>query len=173
SLATSAWTPPRHNGGPSRTLTMTPVDLRLDAGYVLPVEPARTLRDHALIVDRGRIVDLVPQAEAERTYAPRERVALPYHALLPGLVNAHTHAAMSLFRGIADDLPLARWLEDHIWPREARNVAPEFVYDGVRLAAAEMLKGGITCCNDMYFFPDAAARAYLETGMRAMLGLPV
>src|SRR5262245_186947 len=152
---------------------MTPVDLRLDAGYVLPVEPARTLRDHALIVDKGRIVDVVPQAEADRGYAPRERVTLPHHVLMPGLVNAHTHAAMSLFRGIADDLPLARWLEDHIWPREARSVAPEFVYDGVRLAAAEMLKGGITCCNDMYFFPDAAARAYLETGMRAMLGLPV
>jgi 5-methylthioadenosine/S-adenosylhomocysteine deaminase len=152
---------------------MTPVDLRLDAGYVLPVEPARTLRDHALIVNGGRIVDLVPQVEADRGYAPRERVTLPHHVLMPGLVNAHTHAAMSLFRGIADDLPLARWLEDHIWPREARSVAPEFVYDGVRLAAAEMLKGGITCCNDMYFFPDAAARAYLETGMRAMLGLPV
>jgi len=152
---------------------MTPIDLRLDAGYVVPVEPARTLRDHALLVDRGRIVDIVPQADADRDYAPREHVELARHVLLPGLVNAHTHAAMSLFRGIADDLPLARWLEDHIWPREARNVAPEFVYDGVRLAAAEMLKGGITCCNDMYFFPDAAARAYVETGMRAMLGLPV
>ncbi|HYR01182.1 MAG TPA: TRZ/ATZ family hydrolase [Casimicrobiaceae bacterium] len=152
---------------------MTPIDLRLDAGYIVPIEPARTLRDHALIVDRGRILDLLPRADAERAYAPRERLALPDHVLLPGLVNAHTHAAMSLFRGIADDLPLARWLEDHIWPREARSVAPEFVYDGVRLAAAEMLKGGITCCNDMYFFPDAAARAYLETGMRAMLGLPV
>src|SRR4030095_5969467 len=152
---------------------MTPVDLRLDAGYVLPVEPARPRRDHALIVNGGRIVDLVPQAEAERAYAPRERVALPHHVLLPGLVNAHTHAAMSLFRGIADDLPLARWLEDHIWPREARSVAPDFVYDGTRLAAAEMLKGGTTCCNDMYFFPDASARAFLETGMRAMLGLVV
>ena len=152
---------------------MTPIDLRLDAGYVVPVEPARTLRDHALLVDRGRIVGLVPQADADRDYAPREHVVLAQHVLLPGLINAHTHAAMSLFRGIADDLPLARWLEDHIWPREARSVAPEFVYDGVRLAAAEMLKGGITCCNDMYFFPDAAARAYVETGMRAMLGLPV
>ncbi len=152
---------------------MTPIDLRLDAGYVVPVEPARTLRDHALLVDRGRIVGLVPQADADRDYAPREHVELAQHVLLPGLINAHTHAAMTLFRGIADDLPLARWLEDHIWPREARSVAPEFVYDGVRLAAAEMLKGGITCCNDMYFFPDAAARAYVETGMRAMLGLPV
>ena len=98
---------------------------------------------------------------------------LPRHVLLPGLVNAHTHAAMSLFRGIADDVPLQVWLERHIWPREARFVAPDFVYDGARLAAAEMLRGGVTCCNDMYFFPDASARAFLELGMRAMLGLPV
>ncbi len=152
---------------------MIPIDLRLDAGYVVPVEPPGTLRDHSLIVDGGRIVALIPQVEADREYAPRERIALAHHVLIPGLVNAHTHAAMSLFRGIADDLPLARWLEDHIWPREARSVAPAFVYDGVRLAAAEMLKGGITCCNDMYFFPDAAARGYVETGLRAMLGLPV
>jgi 5-methylthioadenosine/S-adenosylhomocysteine deaminase len=93
--------------------------------------------------------------------------------LIPGLVNAHTHAAMSLFRGIADDVPLARWLSEHIWPQEARFVAPDFVYDGTLLAAAEMLKGGVTCCNDMYFFPDAGARAFLESGMRAMLGLVV
>ena len=90
--------------------------------------------------------------------------------LLPGLVNAHTHAAMNLFRGIADDVALEVWLEQHIWPREARFVAPDFVHDGARLAAAEMLRGGITCCNDMYFFPDASARAFLELGMRAMLG---
>ena len=100
-------------------------------------------------------------------------MTLPHHALLPGLVNAHTHAAMSLFRGIADDVALSVWLEQHIWPREGQFVGPEFVYDGVRLAAAEMLRGGVTCCNDMYFFPDAAARAFLELGMRAMLGLPV
>ena len=78
---------------------------------------------------------------------------LPRHVLLPGLVNAHTHAAMNLFRGIADDLQLDVWLEQHIWPREAQFVAPDFVYDGARLAAAEMLRGGVTCCNDMYFFP--------------------
>jgi 5-methylthioadenosine/S-adenosylhomocysteine deaminase len=93
--------------------------------------------------------------------------------LLPGLVNAHTHAAMTLFRGVADDVPLKVWLEQEIWPRETRFVAPEFVYDGARLAAAEMLKGGITCFNDMYFHPDATARACVETGIRAMLGLVV
>ena len=152
---------------------MQRVDLRLDAGWTVPIEPEGALADHALIVDGGRIVALVPAADADARYAPNERIALPGHVLLPGLVNAHTHAAMSLFRGIADDVPLRVWLEQHIWPREGRYVGPDFVYDGARLAAAEMLRGGITCCNDMYFFPDAAARAFVELGLRAMLGLAV
>jgi 5-methylthioadenosine/S-adenosylhomocysteine deaminase len=152
---------------------MQTCDLRLDPGWIVPVEPAGALADHALIVDAGRIVALVPSTQADLDFEAREHVALPRHAVLPGLVNAHTHGAMSLFRGIADDVPLQAWLERHIWPREARFVAPEFVYDGARLAAAEMLRSGITCCNDMYFFPDASARAFLELGMRAMLGLPV
>ncbi len=80
---------------------------------------------------------------------------------------------MSLFRGLADDVPLKVWLEQQIWPREGQFVSPDFVYDGARLAAAEMLRGGVTCCNDMYFFPDATARAFVELGMRAMLGLPI
>ena len=86
--------------------------------------------------------------------------------LLPGLVNAHTHAAMSLFRGIADDLKLDVWLEQHIWPREAQFVGAEFVYDGARLAAAEMLRGGVTCCNDMYFYPGGE-RARLSRARHA------
>jgi 5-methylthioadenosine/S-adenosylhomocysteine deaminase len=152
---------------------MQTVDLRLDAGWVVPIEPAGALKDQALIVDGGRIVALAPAAEADRRFDARERLALPHHVLLPGLVNAHTHAAMTLFRGIADDVPLQVWLEEHIWPREGRHASPEFVYDGARLAAAEMLRGGVTCFNDMYFYPDATARAVLEVGMRAMLGLPV
>ena len=152
---------------------MINVDLRLDAGFIVPIEPPQTLTGHSLLVDDGRIVALAPLASVDRDYAAREHVVLPQHVLIPGLVNAHTHAAMSLFRGIADDLPLARWLSEHIWPRESRFVAPDFVYDGTLLAAAEMLKGGVTCCNDMYFFPDAGARAFLESGMRAMLGLVV
>ena len=152
---------------------MQTVDLRLDAEWIIPVAPAGALGGHALLVDGGRIVALVPAATADQRYTPRQRVALPRHALIPGLVNAHTHAAMALFRGIADDVPLQVWLEQHIWPREGRFAAPDFVYDGACLAAAEMLKGGITCCNDMYFFPDATARAFLATGLRAMLGLPV
>ncbi|HET8875825.1 MAG TPA: TRZ/ATZ family hydrolase [Casimicrobiaceae bacterium] len=149
------------------------VDLRIDARFVIPVEPAGTLTDHALVVDAGRIVALVPFATADREYAPRERVVLPDHVLIPGLVNAHCHAAMTLLRGVADDVPLKAWLEEHIWPREARFVAPDFVHDGTLLATAEMLRAGITCCNDMYFYPDAAAQAYEEAGMRAMIGMPI
>jgi 5-methylthioadenosine/S-adenosylhomocysteine deaminase len=149
------------------------VDLRIDARFVIPVEPAGTLTDHALVIDAGCIVALVPFANADRDYAPRERVALADHALIPGLVNAHCHAAMTLLRGVADDVPLKAWLEEHIWPREARFVAPDFVHDGTLLATAEMLRAGITCCNDMYFYPDAAAQAYEEAGMRAMIGMPI
>ena len=152
---------------------MQTVDLRVDGGWIVPIEPAGALRDHALVVDAGRIVALVPAAVADRQFDAREQLAFPHHVLLPGLVNAHTHAAMTLFRGIADDVPLQVWLEEHIWPREGTFASPEFVYDGARLAAAEMLKGGVTCCNDMYYFPDASARAFLDVGMRAMLGLPV
>ena len=151
----------------------SPVDLRIDARWMIPVEPAGVLAGHALIVDGGRIVALVPADEADRSYTPRSRVTLPDHALLPGLVNAHTHAAMTLMRGIADDVPLRAWLEQHIWPREGRFVAEDYVHDGTLLAASEMLRGGITCCNDMYFYPDAAARAYEQAGMRAMLGVPI
>jgi 5-methylthioadenosine/S-adenosylhomocysteine deaminase len=154
-------------------MTPRPVDLRIDARWVIPVEPAGTLYDHALVVDGGRIAALVPFAEADRAFAARTQVALTEHILIPGLVNAHTHAAMTLMRGIADDVPLKEWLEREIWPREGRFIAPEFVHDGTLLGAAEMLRGGITCCNDMYFFPDAAARAYEDAGMRAMLGMPI
>ena len=149
------------------------VDLRVDARWIVPVEPPGTLEDHALVVDGGRIVAIAKRDEADRDYAPRSSVDLRDHVLIPGLVNAHTHAAMTLLRGIADDVPLKSWLEDEIWPREGRFVGPEFVHDGTLLGAAEMLRGGITCCNDMYFFPDAAARAYENAGMRAMLGMPV
>ncbi len=152
---------------------METCDLRIDAGWIVPIEPAGALPNHSLVVDAGRIVAIAPAVDADVQFAAREHLALPRHVLLPGLVNAHTHAAMNLFRGIADDAPLQVWLERHIWPREARFVAPDFVHDGARLAAAEMLRGGVTCCNDMYFFPDASARAFLELGMRAMLGLPI
>jgi 5-methylthioadenosine/S-adenosylhomocysteine deaminase len=151
----------------------TVVDLCIDARWIVPIEPAGALDHHTLVIDRGRIVAVVPSASAERDYQPRERIALSDHALLPGLVNAHTHAAMNLLRGIADDVPLKPWLEEHIWPRESRFVSPDFVYDGTLAAAGEMLLSGITSCADQYFFPDAAARAYRRSGMRALIGLPV
>jgi 5-methylthioadenosine/S-adenosylhomocysteine deaminase len=150
---------------------MQTIDLRLDAGWIVPVEPSGTLSGHAVIVDAGRIAAIVPTRIADETFVARTHVALPGHVLIPGLINAHTHAAMTLFRGIADDVPLQSWLEQHIWPREARFVAPEFVYDGTRLAAAEMLKGGVTCFNDMYFYPEMAGRAALDSGIRAVLGI--
>ncbi len=152
----------------------TPIDLLLEARWIVPVEPAdTTLEGHALAVDRGRIVALLPVAEAIARYAPREHLQLTEHVLLPGLVNLHTHAAMTLLRGLADDLPLMRWLNERIWPAEARHMSPGFVHDGTLLACWEMLRGGITCFNDMYFFPEAAAAAAKAAGIRAALGITV
>ncbi|HET7776392.1 MAG TPA: TRZ/ATZ family hydrolase [Azospira sp.] len=154
--------------------TPTAIDLLIEARWIIPVEPfGVTLENHAVAVDQGRIVAILPQSEASLRYSPRQTQALSEHVLIPGLINLHTHAAMSLLRGLADDLPLMNWLQERIWPAEARFVSKEFVYDGTRLAAAEMLRGGITCFNDMYFFPQATASAALELGMRAALGLVV
>ncbi|MBS0321150.1 MAG: TRZ/ATZ family hydrolase [Proteobacteria bacterium] len=149
------------------------VDLRIDAAWIAPVEPEAALAEHALLVDGGRIVALAPWDEADARYVARVHVQRLTHVLIPGLVNAHAHSAMALMRGVADDVPLAAWLTEHIWPREAAVLGPDFVHDGTLLAAAEMLAGGITACNDMYFYPEAAADAYLAAGMRAMLGVPV
>jgi 5-methylthioadenosine/S-adenosylhomocysteine deaminase len=146
--------------------------LLIEARYVIPVEPpGAVLERHAVVVRDGRIADLLPAEAARARYSARARVALPTHALIPGLVNLHTHAAMSLMRGLADDLPLMQWLNDHIWPAEAKHVSTQFVFDGTLLACAEMIRGGITCFNDMYFFPEEAARAALAAGMRAALGI--
>ncbi|CAG0966437.1 partial 5-methylthioadenosine/S-adenosylhomocysteine deaminase, partial [Anaerolineae bacterium] len=150
------------------------IDLLVEPRWIIPVEPADTvLEDHALAVDGGRIVALLPAGEARARYAPRQTQHLPGHVLLPGLVNLHTHAAMALMRGYADDMPLMRWLQEKIWPAEGRFVSPDFVRDGSLLACAEMLRGGITCFNDMYFHPAAIAEAALRLGMRAALGITV
>jgi 5-methylthioadenosine/S-adenosylhomocysteine deaminase len=153
---------------------MQVVDALLHAAWIIPVEPEGTvLDDHALVIDRGRIVDLLPTAAAERQYQGRTAFAGSQHALIPGLVNAHTHAAMNLLRGLADDLPLMAWLEGHIWPAERRWADRRFVQDGTRLAIAEMIRGGITCFNDMYFYPAETARVAAECGMRCTVGLIV
>ena len=126
-----------------------------------------------MLLRGARIEALLPAAVARARFADARSVELPGHVLIPGLVNAHTHAAMTLMRGLADDLPLMRWLTEHIWPVEMRHVTPEFVRDGTLLACAEMLRGGITCFNDMYFYPEAALQAASTAGMRAALGMIV
>jgi 5-methylthioadenosine/S-adenosylhomocysteine deaminase len=147
-------------------------DQIISARYIVPVEPTgQVLEHHAVVVVAGQILEVLPTEEALRTYTASSRVDLDTHALIPGLVNLHTHAAMALMRGLADDLPLMEWLNNHIWPAEARHVSAEFVYDGTLFACAEMIRGGITCFNDMYFFPEQAARAALAAGLRAAIGL--
>lgn len=150
------------------------VDTLIGAEWLVPVEPRDVvLRDHGVAIRDGRIVAVLDFAEALQRFAPKRQIFLSGHVLMPGLINLHTHAAMSLLRGLADDLGLADWLNHHVWPTERKHVSPEFVYDGTLLACAEMLRGGITCFNDMYFFPEAAARAAEEAGMRATLGMIV
>ncbi|HUY03983.1 MAG TPA: TRZ/ATZ family hydrolase [Rhodocyclaceae bacterium] len=150
------------------------IDTLIEARWIIPVEPdGLALEHHSLAVDAGRIVALLPSEAAAARYAPRRQVSLPQHVLLPGLVNLHTHAAMTLLRGYADDIALMDWLNQRIWPAESRHVSPAFVRDGSLLACAEMLRGGVTCFNDMYFHPEEAAGAALRLGMRAALGLVV
>ena len=131
------------------------------------------LEDHCLAIDAGRIIGILPSAEARQRFQADTEHNLNGQALIPGLINAHTHAAMSLLRGLADDLPLMTWLNDHIWPAEGRWVSEEFVHDGSQLAVAEMLRGGITCFNDMYFYPDVTGRVAANAGMRAVVGMIV
>jgi 5-methylthioadenosine/S-adenosylhomocysteine deaminase len=153
---------------------MERVDALIHARHVVPVVPRGVvLADHAVVVHRGRIVDLLPSVDARLRYEAGRVHELSRHTLIPGLVNAHCHAAMSLLRGIADDLPLMTWLQEHIWPAEGALVSAEFVADGAELAAAEMLAGGVTAVNDQYFFPEAAAPVFRRLGMRASLGAPV
>jgi len=146
----------------------------ISARWIVPVEPAGVvLEDHALVIQDGLILDIVPRAMALRDHPAAIHIDRPGHVLLPGLVNAHTHAAMTLFRGLADDLPLDTWLNERIWPAETRWVTPDFVRDGAELALLEMLMGGTTTCGDMYFFPDVMARAVADSGMRAAIGMIV
>ena len=151
---------------------MTAIDTLISARWIIPIEPTQVvLEHHSLAIQDGRIVDLLPTIDATARYTAAEHIQLNQHVLTPGLVNLHTHAAMTLMRGLADDLPLMTWLKDHIWPAEAKHAAPAFVKDGTLLACAEMLRGGVTCFNDMYFFPEAAAQAVDQAGLRAAIGI--
>ena len=150
------------------------IDTLIEAGWVVPVEPhGVVLEGHAVAVTGGEVIAVLPIPEARARFAPREVVSRPGSVLIPGLVNAHTHNPMTLMRGVADDLALHEWLQRHIWPVEAAVIGPEFVADGVSLAIAEMLRGGTTCCNENYFFPDVQAATYKRHGFRARVGLPV
>lgn len=151
----------------------TELDLLLLPTWLVPVEPAGVvLRDHGLGIRDGQIVLIAPRAEALRHKA-REVRELADCLLAPGLVNAHGHAAMTLLRGIADDLPLMTWLREHIWPAEGKWVDDAFVRDGTNLAIAEQIKGGITCFSDMYFYPQVATECVHNAGVRAQITIPV
>ena len=151
----------------------TPLDLLLLPTWLVPVEPAGVvLKDHGVGIRDGRIVFIGPRAQALKLVATQTR-ELPDMLLSPGLINAHGHAAMTLFRGMADDLPLMTWLEQHIWPAETKWVNEDFVRDGTNLAIAEQLKGGITCFSDMYFYPKVASECVHNSGIRAQIAIPI
>ncbi|GAA5787026.1 5-methylthioadenosine/S-adenosylhomocysteine deaminase [Chitiniphilus shinanonensis] len=141
--------------------------------WLIAIEPRGVLTDHALVIDGERIVDLLPAPAALARYPEAEVTRLPEHALLPGLINLHAHSAMTLLRGYGDDLALMTWLNDHIWPAEGKHVSDEFVFDGTLLAIAEMIAGGTTCANDMYFHHGAVARAALSSEFRMMVGCSI
>jgi 5-methylthioadenosine/S-adenosylhomocysteine deaminase len=150
------------------------IDLIIKARWIIPVVPAgRVLENCALVIDKGHIIALVPHEEVDRRYSASETLNLGSHVLIPGLVNAHGHAAMSLLRGYADDQPLDTWLKEHIWPTESRWVSEDFVRDGTELALAEMIKSGTTCFSDMYFYPEQAAQACLDAQIRCQLAFPI
>lgn len=153
---------------------MEPVDTLVCSRWVLPVEPdGRALDDHAVAIRGGRIVAVLPRTEALARYAAAEIVERPTHVVLPGLVNAHTHAAMTLLRGRAENLPLGPWLTRTIWPIERRWTDAEYVRDGTELAIIEMIRGGTTCFADMHLWPEVVARAAADLHMRASIGLVV
>ena len=144
----------------------------IDAGTVVTVDDDdRILDNHSLIIEEGLIRDIVPYSEVSTAAPDTRRIDRRDHLVMPGLINAHTHLAMNLLRGIADDLPLMTWLQEHIWPAEGQWVDPQFVADGTELALAESLLGGVTCVNDMYFFPDQVAAVASRVGLRATVGL--
>jgi len=148
------------------------VDAIIHARWIIPVEPDETVyENYSLVIQHGKILDILPDNHCPKKYTSQTVHHLDTHALIPGLINTHTHASMSLMRGMADDLPLMEWLSEHIWPAEGKCVNYQFVKEGTDLAIAEMIRGGTTTFNDMYFFPDAAAKAADEAGIRASIGL--
>jgi len=154
--------------------TITAADIRINARWLIPIEPADVVLEHqAVLVQGDRIAAIVSQDEADARFRAKEVIDLSSHVVLPGLINMHGHAAMSLFRGMADDLPLMTWLNDHIWPAEGAFVSEAFIADGTQLAMAEMLRTGTTTFSDMYFFPEIVAQLAHDAGMRAQVCFPL
>jgi len=153
---------------------MQNVDYIICGDYVLPMDEGFTvIKDGAIAVSGTNILEVGTSKEISKKYASEAIIMGEGKAVFPGLINTHTHAAMVYFRGIADDLPLKEWLENHIWPAENRWLGPEFISDAIELACLEMLKGGVTTYNDMYFYEDAAGKVTKKIGMRAVLGVGI
>ncbi len=151
---------------------MQEIDLLITPKWIIPVTPdERILEGYTLAVNHGRIIDLDRSASISGRYTAAAHVVCDQSVLMPGLINTHTHAAMTLFRGYADDLPLSEWLTNRIWPAEEKWVNESFVQAGTDLACAEMIESGTTCFNDMYFFPDVVARRAEQARMRACVGM--
>jgi len=147
---------------------MEEIDTLLSASWVLPIIPRRKIfENYSVAIDNGIIIDLLPTKKALKKYQANTSLNLNNQVLMPGLINAHTHASMNLFRSLADDLPLLDWLQNYIWPVEKKFINADTVKAGVQLAMAEMIRGGTTYFNDMYFFPLDAAEVIIKTGMRA------
>jgi 5-methylthioadenosine/S-adenosylhomocysteine deaminase len=153
---------------------MKKVDYIISGDYVLPMDKGLTvIKDGAVAIKGPEIIEVGNSAAIFKKYISEAVIKEERSVVLPGLINTHTHAAMVYFRGIADDLPLKDWLENHIWPAENRWLGPEFISDAIELACLEMLKGGVTTYNDMYFYEDAAGKATKKIGMRAVLGVGI
>lgn len=150
---------------------MKPIDLLIQPRWVVPIEPHNTVyENHAVAISQGRILAVLPREQAAQLYQARQTLNLDTHALMPGLINTHTHSPMTLFRGMSDDLQLMDWLNNHIWPAEKKWMNEEFIADGTELAALEMLRCGTTCFNENYFYADTIARVVDTIGMRASIG---
>ncbi len=151
---------------------MTSTQILLHGKYVVPVdETNQVLQDTCIAIQDGNILEILPTREANKKFSNAVEHYYDHHILIPGLINTHTHAAMSLFRGLANDLPLMQWLHEHIWPAEQKWVNEEFVTHGSELAIAEMLRAGVTCFNDMYFYAEETAKVVMQSGIRAVLGM--
>ena len=153
---------------------MTTIDTLLHARWIVPIIPRnQILENQTLAIHDGKIIDILETSDAKKKYSAKNNIELSKHVVMPGLINTHTHAPMNIFRGIADDLPLMDWLQNHIWPAEQKILNHDSVYQGSMMAIAEMIRGGTTCFSDHYFFPLDTARAALKASMRAAIGLHV